>query len=680
MPRVLLATTLVMSGLVSLSSLVEPTLAADRAELERLLKQEIVGSTLPLAETQAYCTARVPKTPTFDSAAEWQLQADRLRAAVLENVVYRGEAANWRDAETRVEWLDTIDGGPGYRIKKLRFEALPGLWIPALLYVPEELEGKVPVVLNVNGHSAEGKAYVPKQLRCINQAKRGILALNVEWVGMGQLRGEGFVHYRMNQLDLCGTSGLAPFYLSMKRSLDLLLNLEHADPQRVAVTGLSGGGWQTITISSLDTRVTLCNPVAGYSSLITRAHHLKDLGDSEQTPCDLATLVDYTTLTAMMAPRPTLLTYNFADNCCFESVYALQPLLDAAQPAFRLFDCEEALRSHVNRDPGTHNYERDNREAFYRMLGDFFYAGDESFNVEEIPSEEEVKTAEQLFVPMPERNEDFHTLATTLSKSLPRGAELPREKTAALTWARAQRTRLGEVVRFKDYDVTAMQVDTEDADEVTAVFWRLQMGGDWTVPALELAPKDPSGATLLVLDGGRAAGVDQVARLLEAGQRVLAVDPSNLGETVTPRSGLFPLLVSAVGERPLGIQAGQLAAVARWWETRHDGQVVTLTAVGPRATTAALVAAALEPKAIGRLELHDSLASLKQVIENNWDVNRCPELFCFGLLEAFDVKQLVALAAPRPVQFVGPSERHVEELAELAAFYGMLGAPFNPVE
>src|SRR5262249_27080245 len=155
----------------------------------------------------------------------------------------------------------------------------------------------------------------------------------------------------------CGTSGLAPFYLSMSRGLDLLLSLPNADPARVAVSGLSGGGWQTIVISSLDTRVTLSNPVAGYSSFRTRVRHLNDLGDSEQTPCDLATVADYTHLTAMRAPRPTLLTFNSKDNCCFESGYALPPLMDAATPVFKLFDREKALRSHVNDDPGTHNYE-----------------------------------------------------------------------------------------------------------------------------------------------------------------------------------------------------------------------------------------------------------------------------------------------------------------------------------
>ena len=86
-----------------------------------------------------------------------------------------------------VVWLDTLEGGPGYRIKKLRYEALPGLWVPALLYEPETLEGKVPAVLNVNGHDSKGKSADYKQIRCINQAKRGMLALNIEWLGMGQL-------------------------------------------------------------------------------------------------------------------------------------------------------------------------------------------------------------------------------------------------------------------------------------------------------------------------------------------------------------------------------------------------------------------------------------------------------------------------------------------------------------
>ena len=62
-----------------------------------------------------------------------------------------------------------------------------------------------------------------KQVRCINLAKRGLLALNLEWVGMGQLNTPGFSHYKINQLDLLGTSGIAVHYLAQSRAIDLML-------------------------------------------------------------------------------------------------------------------------------------------------------------------------------------------------------------------------------------------------------------------------------------------------------------------------------------------------------------------------------------------------------------------------------------------------------------------------
>jgi len=648
--------------------------AAEPPHVQPFLKHEIVGSQLPWAEVQQYCDVRVPRMPEVKSVAEWEKIANRLRRDVLERIVYRGGATAWRDAETRVEWLDAIEGGPGYRIKKLRYEALPGLWIPALLYEPEKLSGRVPAVLNVNGHTALGKQYPPKQIRCINQAKRGMLALNLEWLGMGQLRTDGFMHYRMNQIDLCGTSGLAPFYLAMKRGLDILVSLENADPARVAVTGLSGGGWQTIIISSLDTRVKLTDPVAGYSSFRTRAYHTKDLGDSEQTPNDLATVCDYAHLTAMMAPRPTLLTYNLHDSCCFEGEYALQPLLDAARPIFRLYGREDALRSHVNDDPpGKHNYEVDNRQQLYRMLGDFFYPGDEPFDATEIPSDDEVKSKEELHVELPEKNEDFNTLALGLAEDLPREPALPGDKDAAEEWQGSRRAELSELVRAKPYEVHAIKFGEEEKSGVAATYWKLQMGAAWTVPAVELAKGDPQKTAILVADEGRKGAAADAARLLEAGYRVLAVDPFYFGESkIRERDFLYALLVAAVGDRPLGLQASQVAAVARWSAAEHEGPA-TLVACGPRSSTFALVAAALEPKAVGAVELHKPLGSLKQVIEESWGVNQKPELFCFGLLEAFDVAHLAALVAPRPLVLVDADERAKAELGDLDAWCRMLG-------
>lgn len=666
--------------LVLFSSIAFAARAADEAQLKKLLSREIVGSVLPMTEAQRYCEMRVPRMPKVGSAQAWQAEADRLRAAVLEKIVFRGEAAIWRDAPSKVEWLETIEGLPGYRIKKLRYEALPGLWIPALLYEPEKLSGKVPAILNVNGHTGLGKAYVPKQLRCINQAKRGMLAMNIEWVGMGQLATGGFSHARMNQLDLCGTSGLAPFYLDMKRGLDVLLSHPNADPERVAVTGLSGGGWQTIILSSLDTRVKLTNPVAGYSSFITRAYNLSDLGDSEQTPNDLATVADYTHLTAMMAPRPTLLTKNSKDNCCFASGHALSPLMDAARPVFKLFGKEGNLRSHVNDVPGDHNYEVDNRQAFYRMVGDFFYAGDKGFDPKEIPSEKEVKKPEELNVKLPEPNEDFHSLAAKLMKDLPRDAKLPEEKDAAAAWQKAARAKLREVVKAKDYEVTPIEFDHGEEGGVKATYWKLQMGAAWTVPAVELVQGEPKKTVILLADAGRAGAAAQAGKLLGEGYRVLAVDPFYFGESkIAQRDWLFAILVAAVGDRPLGIQASEVAATSRWAAAKWKDRPVTLVAEGPRSSVFALVAAALEEKAIAGVVLHGSLGSLKEVIEQNWSVSEKPELFCFGLLEHFDLQQIAALGAPRPVKFAAPSDRAKKEMAGLAAWYKVFGSECEPV-
>ena len=682
-------TLLIVSVVVLSRAALLPT-RADAETLAETLTRPILGERDSLVEVQRYCDKRVPRMPAIGTRDQWRAEAARIRRDVLERVVFRGEAARWRAAKTRVKWLETIEGGKdsgggnGYRIKKLRYEALPGLWIPALLYEPLELTGPVPVVMNVNGHDRNGKAAPYKQIRCINLARRGMLALNVEWLGMGQLRHANFQHYRMNQIDLCGTSGLAPYYLAMERGLDVLLAHKHADPRRVAVAGLSGGGWQTIFISSLDTRVTLANPVAGYSSFRTRVFNQSDLGDSEQTPVDLATVADYTHLTALMAPRPTLLTFNAKDNCCFAAPHALQPLLDAAGPAFKTFDAADNLRRHINVDPGTHNFERDNREALYRMLRDHFSKDKTGFSTEEIACADEVKTAEQLAVEMPDANLDFHQLAMRLSESLPRNDALPTDGEAAVAWRNRYRKRLRDVARLATGaaagTVKAMQVGQSQGDAYKAIRWKLRVGKSWTVPAVELVPENPSGTTLLLSDKGRGAMEDRARQLLKHGQRVVLVDVFYFGESkIAGRDFLYALLVSAVGERPLGIQAGQTTAIARWLRASYDDGPLTLEAAGPRCSLIALVAAATETRGIDRVRLVDCHGSLKEVLESNTTVDKTPEVFCFGLLAEFDIKQLVALVAPRPVTLTAPSERARRELGGLATWYKTLGSDFQPL-
>jgi hypothetical protein len=636
----------------------------DMGRLRELLTAPILDDGTPQREVEAFCEARIVQLPAADaperkSPVAWQTYTAALRQRVLDEVVFRGEAAKWRNAPCRVEWQDTIDGGEGYKIKKLRLEALPGLWVPALLYEPTKFDGKAPVFLNVNGHDGKGKAADYKQMRCINQAKRGIIALNLEWFGMGQLRTPGFTHYKLNQLDLCGTSGVGPFYLAMKRGLDILLTHPNADSTRVGVAGLSGGGWQTIFFSSLDTRVTLANPVAGYSSFLTRVQHYSDLGDSEQTPCDLAATADYAHLTAMLAPRVALLTYNEKDNCCFAAPHALPPLLEAARPIYQLLSSSDFLHEHINYDPGTHNFERDNREALYKVVGQHWFSGDANYSPNEIDSAKEVKTPEELAVDLPTDNLDLQQLAQRLMQSLPR-VPAPADAAKLPAWQTTQREALAQVLRTGkhqrlaiDYKITAEETGRKSIGDVQVTSWKLKIGGTWTVPAVEFAPLAAKSTAIVLADGGRAAAAEQIEMLLADGCQVIAVDPFYFGESkIKNKDFLFALFVSSVGERPLGVQASQLGAIARWLSADRRIPEVKLIALGQRTSLLALTAAAIETKAIAAVDVLGARSSLKETIEQGGAVNTTPEPFCFGLLEIADIRELVALASPRPVNLL----------------------------
>src|SRR5688572_28058013 len=77
--------------------------------VEGWLGRQIIAPTQTLAEVQSFTESRVPLMPDVKTARDWDRIAGRLRRETLERVVFRGEAARWRDARTRVEWLDTIE-------------------------------------------------------------------------------------------------------------------------------------------------------------------------------------------------------------------------------------------------------------------------------------------------------------------------------------------------------------------------------------------------------------------------------------------------------------------------------------------------------------------------------------------------------------------------------------------
>src|SRR5690242_2328495 len=97
--------------------------AADPTPVQEALSREIIGPRQAMLDVQDRIEPRIPRMPQVKAAAEWDKHAERIRRDVLDRVVFRGEARGWRGAKCQVKWFDTIPGGPGYRIKKLRYEA-----------------------------------------------------------------------------------------------------------------------------------------------------------------------------------------------------------------------------------------------------------------------------------------------------------------------------------------------------------------------------------------------------------------------------------------------------------------------------------------------------------------------------------------------------------------------------
>jgi hypothetical protein len=335
-----------------------------------------------------------------------------------------------------------------------------------------------------------------------------------------------------------------------------------------------------------------------------------------------------------LAPRPALLTYNAKDNCCFRADYAVSPLLAAARPVYTLLDAANRLRYHVNHDAG-HNYDLDNRQAFYGLLAENLAPG---LPLEELSRESEVRSEEQLRVPLPDGNGDFASIARDVSRKVRR-----QQQGVSVS-------SLRDLVRAKEWRVVAKTVREERGGDIAVRSWRLHLGDDWTVPAVEMTPPDATGTTLLVADGGRKAVLGQIRERLGRRERVVALDPFFLGESaIGKRDFLFALLVAALGDRPLGVQASQIVAAARWLARERSAGPVKVAAEGQRTSLMALVAAAIEPDAISGVELRGLMSSFTDVLEQNLSADKTPEMFCFGLAAAFDIPDLVAMVKPRPV-------------------------------
>lgn len=633
-----------MKRLIALSLLLASVV--DAAPVEDTLARAALPDAHVLAEVKAYLHERVPPLVVPETRAAWEAESTALRQRYLDEVVLKGVPESWTAGEVQIRWTEDIETGKGYRIRKLLYEVLPGMWNPALLYEPDGDATGLPTVLNVNGHYAEGKVRPEEQTRCINLAKRGVLNIHPEWIGMGELGGVEYAHDRSAYLDAVGVRGVSVFYLSLSRALDVLQAHPRADANRIGMTGLSGGGWQTAVLSALDERVTVIAPVAGHGAMGVRIENGADIGDLEQVPIDMLTVADYTHLTALFAPRPALLIYNAQDECCFQAARTLPAIYDPVQPVYALYGAGASFAFHVNEDPGTHNYDLDNRLQFYRFIDEHLVTEAE-WTPEELPVEGEILPLEQTNVGIPEDNKTIVGLAIELARAIERPAIPARDSDVFAAWKREQRAALKTLLHYTPVNLRTVACDLAvEGDTLTAAY-QLR-SANWTIAAAGILPPGAAASEVHVVvnDGGLPGAKDACAALVAEGKQAVAVAPL-FQEGASPRTGngwQYSMILNATGERSLAAQAAQLAAACDWFKTAKGAKTVTVHATGPESGLITLIAAALNPGLIDATEVADMPGSLVDIMEARGKYSSTPSLYNFGFLKQFDFAELRAMA------------------------------------
>ena len=671
------------------------------AEVGPVLKMRLQTADVVEFQIREYLMKRVPPLPHPRSATEWTAEQKRLRRHLLEKVIFHGWPEQWVNAPPKFEDLGLIPSGKGYRLRKLRYEIVPGFQSTALLYEPEKPNGKVPATINLNGHDTHGKATPYKQKRCINNALQGMFALSLEWLGMGEMAAAENDHWNAAHLNLVGASATGLFYLAVRRGLDYLCEHPGVDPHRIGATGLSGGAWQTIIISALDERIAVAVPVAGYFSFTSAIERNCDIGDMEYHPHDLFIQGDYSTLTAMLAPRPALLMYGAKDEFGLRAPLQKPHLYDEIKPFFKLYGKQSDFAWHENLEPGTHNYELDNRQQSYAFFTKHFHM---PVVEREVRVDAEVKSHDELTVGVPKDNLTIIGLAKKLAATIKR-SPVPTDKASKANWTRVSRARLKDVVRYTPVKVKhAWPLYSTRSTRVETVGYRIQFSNNLSATAVSAravaTPENAPVAILLNDSGMRSVRLDNSkdqARLkamstppansaawhINRGEQVLAVnliftgdaspdkaksEPVNLPELYDerlstihvppgadkwvesrPPSALYGLLLSAAGDRPLGMQAAQLIGIADWLRKGNGSRTIWLETIGMRNQVTALVASALEPTCFSDLSTHAGIKSLSYLLDSAIRYQDAPDLFCLDLGKDFDIDLLATLAEPTKV-------------------------------
>ena len=209
-----------------------------------------------------------------------------------------------------------------FTVEKLHFQASPRLYVTANLYLPKGLTKAAPTILYVCGHSRQftnGVSFGNKagyQHHGAWFARNGYVCLIIDTLQLGEIEG---LHHGTHRLGhwWWNARGYTPAGVETWfgiRALDYLCSRPEVDPDRIGMTGRSGGGSYSWTVAALDDRVKVVAPVAGITDL---QNHVVD--GCVEGHCDCMFFVntyrwDYPTVATLIAPRPLLIVNTDKDT------------------------------------------------------------------------------------------------------------------------------------------------------------------------------------------------------------------------------------------------------------------------------------------------------------------------------------------------------------------------------
>ena len=254
----------------------------------------------------------------------------------------------------------------GYRIEKLYYESLPGLYVPANLYIPDNVSKPVPAILYVCGHSRTQKVHY--QTHPAKFAQLGFVCLIIETIQYGEVLGQHHGCYAKGWFNWY-SRGYTPAGVEVWnaiRGLDLLSDRSEVDRDKLGVTGISGGGSQSWFIAAADPRIKAAAPVCGASTLEAQITTRTIDGHCDCMVPINTYLIDFKNIGALIAPRPLLI--GQADRDGLNEIESVRQIYNDVKDIYELYNASGNI-SYVE-TPGGHSYHHLSRELIFSFFID----------------------------------------------------------------------------------------------------------------------------------------------------------------------------------------------------------------------------------------------------------------------------------------------------------------------